>query len=178
PASPGNDSLKAERGVEYEAGFDAGMLHDRLGLEVTYYRKTSKNLLLQQPLPPSLGFTVVPFVNIGKLRNQGIEVAVTAQPVQKRHLSWDVRLGLSTLSSKIVDMGKVPPFGTLNRFSKGFEPGMFVGNRIRSIDTLTKIVIVSDTLERIGPVLPTLEGNLSTDVTIFRSFRLYALLDW
>lgn len=178
PASPGNDSLKAERGVEYEAGFDAGMFSDRVGVEFTYYRKTSKNLLLQRPLPPSLGFTQVPFVNIGKLRNQGIELAVTAQPIQRRHLSWDMRLGLSTLQSRVANMGTVPPFGTLNRFSKGFEPGMFVGNRIRSIDTLTNIVIVSDTLERIGPVLPTFEGNVSTNLTILRNFRIYALLDW
>jgi TonB-dependent starch-binding outer membrane protein SusC len=180
PSSPGNDSLKAERGVEYEAGFDAGMFNDRVGFEVTYYRKTSKNLLLQKPLPPSLGYpaTNTPFVNIGKLRNQGIEVAVTAQPIQKRSLSWDMRLGLSTLQSRIADMGDVPPFGTLNRNSEGFEPGMFVGNRIRSIDTLTNIVIVSDTLERIGPVLPTFEGNISTNLTIFRNFRIYALLDW
>ncbi len=178
PSSPGNDSLKAERGVEYEAGFDAGMFSDRVGLEVTYYRKTSKNLLLQKPLPPSLGFTQTPFVNIGKLRNQGIEVAVTAQPIQKKHLSWDMRLGLSTLNSKIVSMGGVPAFGTLNRFQEGSEPGMFVGNRIRSIDTVTKIVIVSDSLERIGPVLPTLEGNFSTNVTLMRNLRFYALLDW
>jgi TonB-linked SusC/RagA family outer membrane protein len=180
PSSPGNDSLKAERGVEYEAGFDAGMFNDRVGVEVTYYRKTSKDLLLQKPLPPSLGFpaTNTPFVNIGKLRNQGIEVAVTGQPVQKRSLTWDMRLGLTTLSSKIADMGDVPPFGTLNRFSETFEPGMFVGNRIRSIDTVTNIVIVSDTLERIGPVLPTFEGNLSTNLTLFQNLRIYALLDW
>jgi TonB-linked SusC/RagA family outer membrane protein len=180
PNSPGNDSLKAERGVEYEAGFDAGMFGNRVGIELTYFRKVSKNLLLQKPLPPSLGFPAnqAPFVNIGKLRNQGIELGITAQPVQRRQLSWDMRLGLSTLNSKIVDMGDVAPFGTLNRFSEGFEPGMFVGNRIRSIDTVTKVVIVSDTLERIGPVLPTLEGNFSTDLTLFRNFRIYALLDW
>ena len=180
PGSPGNDSLKAERGVEYEAGFDAGMFSDRVGVELTYYRKTSKNLLLQKPLPPSLGFPAAnaPFVNIGKLRNQGIELGVTAQPVQRKNFNWDMRLGLSTLQSRIADMGDVPPFGTLNRFSKGFEPGMFVGNRIRSIDTVTNIVIVSDTLERIGPVLPTFEGNISTNLTIFRNLRIYALLDW
>jgi TonB-dependent starch-binding outer membrane protein SusC len=178
PASPGNDSLKAERGVEYEAGLDAGLFGDRIGIEFTYFRKTSKNLLLQRPLPPSLGFTQTPFVNIGTLRNQGIELGVTGQPIQSRNFSWDLRIGLSTLNSKVVDMGDVAPFGTLNRFQEGMEPGAFVGNVIRSIDTLTNIVVVSDSFERIGPVLPTLEGNLSTNLTLFRNFRLYALLDW
>jgi TonB-linked SusC/RagA family outer membrane protein len=178
PASPGNDSLKAERGMEYEAGFDLGAFDDRVGLEVTYYRKTSKDLLLQRPLPPSLGFTQTPFVNLGELRNQGLEIAVTAQPIQRRNLSWDMRLGLSTLSSKITHMGDVAPFGTLNRFQEGFEPGMFVGLRIRSIDEATGVVTVSDDFERIGPVLPTLEGNFSTNVTIARNVRLYGSVDW
>jgi len=178
PASPGNDSLKAERGVELEAGFDAGFLRDRLGLELTYFDKTSKNLLLQKPLPPSLGFTQTPFVNIGELKNKGLEVALNAQPIQRTNLGLDMRLSFSTLNSKITDMGDVPAFGTLNRFQKGFVPGMFVGLRIRSIDTVTKIVKVSDDYEKIGPVLPTHEGNFSTNVTFLRNFRVFGLLDW
>jgi hypothetical protein len=178
PASPGNDSLKAERGVELEAGFDAGFLSDRLGLELTYFDKTSKNLLLQKPLPPSLGFTQTPFVNIGELKNKGLEVALNAQPIQRTNLGLDMRLSFSTLNSKITDMGDVPAFGTLNRFQNGFEPGMFVGLRIRSIDTVTKIVRVSDDYEKIGSVLPTHEGNFSTNVTFLRNFRVFGLLDW
>jgi TonB-linked SusC/RagA family outer membrane protein len=178
PNNAGNDSLKAERGVEYELGFDAGMFNDRVGVELTYYRKTSKNLLLAKPLPPSLGFLSNPFVNIGKLRNQGLEIGVTAQPIQQKNVSWDLRLGLSTLKSRIEDLGGIPAFGTLNRFQEGSEPGVFVGNRIRSIDTLTNIVVVSDSLEPIGPIFPTFEGNFSTNVTILRNLRLYASLDW
>ncbi|MGH7560394.1 MAG: SusC/RagA family TonB-linked outer membrane protein [Gemmatimonadales bacterium] len=178
PASPGNDSLKAERGVEYEAGFDAGFLDERVGVEFTYYRKTSKDLLLQQPLPPSLGFPVNPFVNIGKVRNQGLEVAFTAQPILKRNLSWDVRLNLSTLDDEVVDMGDIAAFGTLNRFMEGASPGVFVGNRIRSVDLATGRVVVSDSLEEIGPLLPRFEGNFSTNLTLFRNFRIQGSLDW
>jgi TonB-dependent starch-binding outer membrane protein SusC len=179
PLSPGNDSLKAERGSEIEAGFDASVLEDRVGLELTYYRKTSTDLLLQKPLPPSLGFPAAnaPFVNIGELRNSGFEVAVNAQPIQNRDLNWDMRLGFATLNTKITDMGSVPAFGTLNRFEKGHEPGMFVGLRIRSIDTVTNIVKVSDDFERIGPVLPTLESSFSTGVTIRQNLRLSGLID-
>jgi TonB-dependent starch-binding outer membrane protein SusC len=192
PSSPGNDSLKAERGVEIEAGFDAGMMNDRIGLEVTYFRKTSKDLLLQKPLPPSLGYPApFPFVNIGELVNQGFEIGVNAQPIQMSNLIWDVRLGLNTLDSKITDMGDVAAFGTLNRFEEGYEPGMFVGLRIRSINqnnvatcgpvtytTPGPCIIVADDFERIGPVLPTFEGNFSTNLTLFRDFNIFGLIDW
>ena len=191
PSSPGNDSLKAERGVEIEAGFDAGMLNDRIGLEFTYFRKTSKDLLLQKPLPPSLGYPApFPFVNIGELVNQGFEVGINAQPIQMSNLTWDVRLGLNTLDSKVTDMGDVAPFGTTNRFEKGGEPGMFVGLRIRSItENVTTCgpvtytapgacVLVSDDFERIGPVLPTFEGNFSSNITLFRDFNIFGMFDW
>src|SRR5439155_304769 len=35
----GNPNVKPERGSEVEAGFDAALLGNRLGLEVTYYHK-------------------------------------------------------------------------------------------------------------------------------------------
>lgn len=197
PLNPGNDSLKAERGEEFEGGFDLGVLNERAGLELTYYHKTSKDLLLQRPLPPSLGYVDPsgqnlnqPFVNIGALRNTGFEVAVNGTPLQGENLNWDARVSLATLKTKILNMGNVPPFGTLNRFEKGYEPGMFVGLRIRSIDTTSRTtcgpvtyttpgpcVIVGDDYERIGPVLPTLESNFSTSLTLLRNIRLSALVD-
>ncbi|MDX2058004.1 MAG: SusC/RagA family TonB-linked outer membrane protein [Gemmatimonadales bacterium] len=175
--NPGNDSLKAERGSEFELGFDAGFLNDRVGVEFTFYNKTSKDLLLQRPLPPSLGFTQNPFVNIGELRNKGLEIGLTAQPIVSRNVSWDVRVGVSTLDSKVTDMGGVSPFGTLNRFMEGFQPGVFVGNRIRSINEQTGVVTVSDTLEAIGNLFPSFEGNVSTNLTLFRNVRIFASLD-
>lgn len=175
--NPGNDSLKAERGEEVEFGFDAGFLQDRVGLEVTYYSKRSKDLLLQRPLPGSLGYGTNPFVNIGELQNKGLELAFTAQPISAQNLSWDLRFGFSTLDSKITNMGGIAPFGTTNRFMEGQQPGVFVGNRIRSIDEATGVVIVSDDLEPIGNLAPAYEGNLSSNLTLFRNFRIYASLD-
>jgi len=180
PLSPGNDSLKAERGVEFEAGFDAGFFNDRAGIEFTFYNKVSRDLLLQRPLSPSLGFSQTPFVNIGELSNRGVEVAFTAQPILGKTVSWDVRVGLSTLDSEIRDMGGVAPFltaGGANRVMVGYQPGVFIGNRIRSIDVASKRVIVSDTAEVIGNTMPTIEGNVSTNLTLFSRLRLYALLD-
>ncbi|HUG28277.1 MAG TPA: SusC/RagA family TonB-linked outer membrane protein, partial [Gemmatimonadales bacterium] len=147
PDSPGNQDLKAERGEEIELGFDAGLFDERLGLEVTYFNKNTKDLLLRRPLPPSLGFITNPFVNIGEVSNKGFEIAMTALPVNTPNLSWDIRAGVSTLDSKIISLGDVSPFGTVYKFTPGQQAGAFHTNRIRSIDTLTNIVTVSDTLE-------------------------------
>jgi TonB-dependent starch-binding outer membrane protein SusC len=78
PQDPGNPNLRAERGTELEFGFDAGILGERLGLEVTYFDKTSRDIILARPLAPSAGFTQNPPVNIGEMINRGVEVAANA----------------------------------------------------------------------------------------------------
>jgi TonB-dependent starch-binding outer membrane protein SusC len=177
PQNPGNPGLRFERGQEFEGGFDAAFLDDRVGVELTYFKKVSKDLILQQPLPPSLGFTQNPFVNIGSMFNRGVEVSVTALPVNTPTLSWDVKLGANTLHNEVTDMGAIPPFGTLNRVEPGMQLGAWVTNRILSIDDASGVVTVTENRQFFGNVLPTFEGNLSTSLTLFRNFRIYGLID-
>jgi hypothetical protein len=177
PLNPGNPGLRFERGEEFEGGFDATFLHDQLGLELTYFRKVSKDLILQQPIPPSQGFQQGPFVNIGSMLNRGFEIAVRAMPVNRPTLSWDIRLGANTLRNEVTDMGAIAPFGTLNRVQAGLQLGSWWTRKIISIDTTTGVVRVTESPTFAGNVLPTFEANLSTNVTILRNVRLYGLLD-
>lgn len=186
PLNPGNPGLKFERGDEIEAGFDAGFLNDQLGLELTYFNKVSQDLLIQQPLPPSSGYTQAgpagsfggfPFVNIGRLVNRGWEIAMHGMPVNKPDLSWDIRIGANTLHNEVTDMDTIAPFGTLNRVQPGLQLGAWWTRKIVSVDTLTGVVRVTQSPTFAGNVLPTFEGNLSTNITIKRNLRLYGLLD-
>ena len=177
PANPGNSDLEAERGTELELGFEVGFFNERAGVEFTYFNKVTEDLLLAVPLPPSLGFTQNPFRNIGEVENRGVEVLATAVPISSKNLRWDVQFGFSTLRSRVNDLGEVAPFGTVNRVMEGFQPGAWVTNKIRDINTTTGVVTVSDTLEFAGNILPTFEGNISTNVTLFNRIRLFGLLD-
>ena len=132
PLNPGNANLKPEKGSEVEVGFDATVLSDRLALEVTYFDKTSKDVLLQRPLPPSQGYATNPFVNIGELNNRGVEFGLTAQLLKLRNLGWESRVNFNTLDSKIVDLGGIAPFGTLYRFTTGYQPGAIVSKSIKN----------------------------------------------
>jgi TonB-linked SusC/RagA family outer membrane protein len=177
PLNPGNAGLRFERGEEFEAGLDAGFMHDLIGVELTYFNKVSRDLLLQKPLPPSSGFIQPPWVNIGSLLNRGFELAVRAVPVNKPSLSWDVRLGANTLHNEVTNMGAIAPFGTLNRVEKGYQLGAWWTRKILSVDTTTGVVRVSETPTFAGNVLPTFEGNVSTNVTVKRNLRFYGLID-
>jgi TonB-linked SusC/RagA family outer membrane protein len=188
PLNPGNAGLKFERGTEFEGGFDAGFLRDQIGLEVTFFNKVSNDLLIQQPLPPSSGYTAggpgiggFPFVNIGRMYNRGWEVAVRAVPLNRADVSWDIRVGANTLRNEVTDMNTdtdtIPPFGNLNRVQEGLQLGAWWTRKIVSVDTLSGVVRVTEDPTFAGNVLPTFEANLSTNLTIKRNLRLYGLID-
>lgn len=177
PANPGNPLLKPERGEELEIGFDAGFFNERLGLEFTYFDKKTNDLILSQPLPPSLGFTQNPQVNIGSVRNSGIEVAINANLYDSPTFTWDIRGGFNTLTNELTDLGGINAFGTLNRFTEGAPLGAWVSKRIRNIDEATGVVTVADTFEVVGSQFPGFEGTLTSTFTLFRQLRISAQFD-
>ena len=179
PGSPGNPDLKPERGVETEGGFDAGFFHDRLGFDLTYFNKLSKDLLLSLPLAPSSGFTSAPLVNIGEVQNKGFEMALRATPVDVKNLTWDMSATLNTLSNKINSMGTVTPFVSGNNqcFKPGVEVGAWCVNQVVRVDTVAKKAFVTDTAVVVGGSIPGREAAFQTTFTLFKNFRIYAQMD-
>jgi TonB-linked SusC/RagA family outer membrane protein len=182
PLNPGNLNLQAERGEEFETGVDASLFDERLALEATFFNKTTRNLLLRVPQPPSIGFQENPFENIGKVRNRGFELTARTKLITRQDFSWGVDLGANTLENEIVDLGGVAGFssvrfGPVNSVREGRQVGAFYTNRIRRTDPAAGVAIVSDSLEYVGNLLPTFEGNVASTFTFFRRLRLYTQLD-
>ncbi|MDQ6829226.1 MAG: SusC/RagA family TonB-linked outer membrane protein [Gemmatimonadota bacterium] len=181
PQNPGNANLKPERGTEFEGGIDAGLFHDRLGIELTYYKKTTSDLLVVNPIPISLGFGANPLVNIGKVENHGIEFTVRARPIDRRNFSWDANLIGSTLSNKVLSLGGSKEVVTTslgnisNKVTVGRPLGAWFTRKIHSYDPATGTVVVGDTSEFVGNVLPTMQGSITNTFTIFRNINIYAL---
>ncbi len=180
PGNPGNANLKPERGVEFEVGADAGFWSDRISSEVTYFRKTTNDLIIARPIPPSLGFSTNPLANIGQVVNSGLEVGLNVNALRTRLLEWDIRASGNTLHNELTDLGGVLPFnlnGQRNQAVKGQQLGVFMSKKIQSIDVANSRVTVSDTLVPMGNLLPTFEWNLSNTVTLMKHFRVTGLLD-
>ena len=91
----GNPNLRPEKGMEYELGFDSDYLGGRAGLEFTYYNKELRDLLVPLALPPSLGFAGSMTQNLGKTSNSGVEMGITARPLDMPNFVWDGRLNLT-----------------------------------------------------------------------------------
>ena len=178
PVNPGNPDLRPEKGEEWEIGFDAGFLNERVGLDVTWFDKESSDLILSRPLAPSLGFSSNPVVNVGALENSGLEVGIDARVVQRQSVDFDLRVSMSTLTQEVTDLGDVEPFGSGLRVDEGLQPFARFTHRVREVDLENEVAIVSDTMEFVGNNTPDFEGSVAGTLTLFQNLRLYTQLDW
>ena len=182
-ASPGNPDLKPERGTEFETGFDAGFFHERAGIELTFYDKHTADLLLTNPLAPSLAFTTNPFINAGKVDNRGFEFTLRANPLDRHNLRWDASLNGSTLKNRLVSLGKIaiPNQSEISpdltyRYVIGKPLSSWYSSKITAIDTVAGRATVTSTPVFAGPQWPTFTANLTNTVTLFKNVQLYALV--
>ncbi|GAB3364865.1 TonB-dependent receptor [Arachidicoccus ginsenosidivorans] len=74
PTNVANPDLKWEASEQEDIGFDA-TLFNHFNLTFDWYRKTSKDWLVQPPIPDIVG-TGAPYINGGDIQNQGIEIAL------------------------------------------------------------------------------------------------------
>ena len=176
--NPGNPDLRPERGSEFEGGLDAGFSRDRVGLELTYFKKTTHDLILQRQLPTSVGYAQNPYVNVGAVENRGLEGVVTANLIDRGRNTWDMRVSMSTLHNELTDLGGIPAFGTANRFNKGYPLSAFFSRVVKSVDVANNKAVVSDTLEYVGSQFPSFEGNVNSNMTLFGNWRVSANVDW
>ena len=75
--SYGYPGIKWEAADMYNVGFDLNMLRNRLQLSAEYYIKQQNDLLIQVPVTTVMGLDgdgARPWMNLGKLRNQGFEL--------------------------------------------------------------------------------------------------------
>ncbi|HET9440717.1 MAG TPA: TonB-dependent receptor, partial [Longimicrobiales bacterium] len=98
--TPGNPNLKPERQREWEAGFDASFLNDRVGAVITYYDKYTFDLLLSRPFTPSAGYASV-LDNIGEMSNKGWEVELSTVNLQRSNFSWNSKFIYSRNKNKV-----------------------------------------------------------------------------
>lgn len=175
--NPGNPDLRPERGSEYELGFDAGFLGDRIGVEFTNFRKTTRDLILQRQLPTSVGYAQNPYVNIGSVLNSGIEASVNAQVFDRGRNALDLHLSFSTLHNELTSLGDIPAFGTSPRFAEGYPLSSFFSRRILSVDVARNVAVVSDSLEYRGTIFPKREAAAFANLTLLGSWRITAQVD-
>ena len=105
PTSLRNRKLKWETTEQWNLGLDLGFLDERIGLTIDWYRKTTRDLLLNASTAPSSGFTSA-MKNIGKVRNQGIEFTLNTTNIKNRNFSWTSNFNIAFNKNKVLALAE------------------------------------------------------------------------
>jgi len=129
--SLGNPDLKWEENRSTNVGTDMTLFNGMLNVVVDVYRRATSNLLFDPQTPATAGIAAPPIVNIGKMRNTGVDFSIGHQGP-----SWNVTFNGSHYKNKIVSINGVQDFfyGPIaTRFGNqvinkvGFPIGSFYG---------------------------------------------------
>jgi TonB-dependent starch-binding outer membrane protein SusC len=145
PAQLGNPALGPERTQELELGFDAGAFGDRLSLEMTAFRATTRDALIGVEYPPTLGFTRSQLENVGTLRNEGIEMQLSGDLVRRDALEWSGRVSYTAMKNNAVDLGgRNISMGSSVYVREGHPIPSYFGMKVTNPDEIAEPVVASD----------------------------------
>jgi len=137
-----NPDLKPELLGEFEVGVDARMFNNRLGINASYYEKTSTDLIVNKPLPTSTGFTTTQD-NIGQVQGDGIELDLDFDVMESNDgLNWNTRVNFTAgdqivteqEDDQILYAGSSSATLGANAAIEGQQLGVIVGTRIKRND--------------------------------------------
>jgi len=121
PSGISNPAIKWESQEQWNVGLDLGFLHDRINLTVDWYKKESKDMLMQLQLPTYMGTSgnassalSAPWGNYGHIRNTGIEFTLNTHPLVGK-FEWDSEFQISFNKNKLIALS-----GTANAQIVGY----------------------------------------------------------
>ena len=126
----GNNRIKWETTTQNNVGLDLTFLNGRLGFTADYYVKTTTDLLYPRELAKETGYAKVN-VNLGTIRNRGMEFVISGKPIVTPDFSWEVNGNISFERGKIVKLADGIPFFPGNKWyaEEGGRIGNFYGWR-------------------------------------------------
>ena len=104
PLNVSNPNLKWETTKQLNFGLDFGLWKNRVTGTLDIYDKQTDDLLLNQPLGPSSGFTSL-LVNRGSINNKGVELTLSGTLINKNDFSIDLGGNIAFNKSKIQNLG-------------------------------------------------------------------------
>lgn len=100
PSNMSNEKLRWETTAQWNLGVDASFLDSRIKFTADWYLKNTRDLLLQATIPASSGYTSA-MLNIGSMRNQGVEFTINAVAIDNKDFKWSVDFNIAMNRNKV-----------------------------------------------------------------------------
>lgn len=133
PTQIANPDLKWETTKGYDFGVEASIFNNRLGFEVDYYERNTRDLLLDVEVPGTSGFATQ-LKNIGNLKNKGIEFTINSTNIQTKNFRWTTSLNFGANKNRITNLGGQVLGTDVNKAKEGASLGIFFTKEFAGAD--------------------------------------------
>lgn len=99
----GNRDLTWETSNNFNVGFDFSFLKGMVYGTIEYFNRQTSDMLYNKPVPPSLGYSSIP-MNIGSMRNNGVELELNVRPIENKNVTWDINFNITSVGNKVLEL--------------------------------------------------------------------------
>ena len=190
PSAFNNPDLRSETSKEFEVGLEAQFFNNRLGFDVSYYKRKTVDLITPITVSNATGASNL-WLNGGDMENTGYEAVVNATPIKTSSFSWDVKVNWSTNEGIITRLAEGIEFMQLASVQGGVTLGgalnepfgtirgkdlVYHANGQPIVKTNGYYQLTTATTEKIGNITPDWTGGVKNTFK-YKNFSLSALVD-
>ncbi|MFT3950120.1 MAG: SusC/RagA family TonB-linked outer membrane protein [Agriterribacter sp.] len=105
-----NNTLSWEKLRTTSVGIDAILFNNKVTLTAEYYNKTTFDIIQSVSLPPNTGIEVPADLNIGQVRNTGVEIQI-GYNTQLGPVAFNASANVTTVNNKVIKLYEGSPLG-------------------------------------------------------------------
>lgn len=178
-----------------DIGVDLRFVKNRIGLSVTYYDGSEKNLPFSVPVANSSGFASL-LTNVGLITKKGLEVSVMFRPIWSRTFKWEITGNWGKIiDNKVVEISdkyeieryaldpsavNAAPVSLVH--IKGQQWGQLFGGGIKRINGVPQLtadgLYERDANVNFGSVLTDYTGGIQNKFDVFTNFTFSFNVDF
>ncbi|WKL46382.1 SusC/RagA family TonB-linked outer membrane protein [Flavobacterium pectinovorum] len=83
-----NSTLSPLTSTTFEIGTDLGFFNNRLNVDFAWYNRATTNDIVETTISTASGANTA-LLNLGKMRNKGVELLLTGKIINNKNFSWD-----------------------------------------------------------------------------------------
>lgn len=101
----GNPDITWETSNNFNVGVDFSFWRGKLDGTIDYFQRQTSDMLYFKPVAPSNGYSEIP-MNVGSMRNSGLEIELHYRPIQTKDFVWDVNFNATYIKNKVLSLHK------------------------------------------------------------------------
>lgn len=104
PSNVGNPDLTWEKNKNFDLGIDWTFFGNRFSGTVDYYNRKTSDLLINVPFSYTTGYSGGQLMNVGSMRNKGIEITISGTPIKTKDFAWDISFNIAHNQNRVLKL--------------------------------------------------------------------------